>query len=118
MSFLPLADNTLNCRKINDNTYQGTTWQIKFKHDNVDQKGTYKLRVAVASATLAELQCLVFNSVSVRLVIRLQLVRLVFRFTSQSQALSSQQQVTNKQAFRSQNQRSAAVISGKTTLGA
>ncbi|KAL6978067.1 rhamnogalacturonan endolyase [Sarracenia purpurea var. burkii] len=43
-------------RKINDNTYQGTTWQIKFKLDNVDQKGNYKLRVAVASATLAELQ--------------------------------------------------------------
>ncbi|KAL6995214.1 rhamnogalacturonan endolyase [Sarracenia purpurea var. burkii] len=45
-----------NARKINDNTYQGTTWQIKFKLDNVDQKGNYKLRVAVASATLAELQ--------------------------------------------------------------
>lgn len=42
-------------RKKN-NAFQGTTWQIKFKLDNVDQKGTYKLRLAVASATLAELQ--------------------------------------------------------------
>ncbi|XP_057974844.1 uncharacterized protein LOC131162413 [Malania oleifera] len=39
-----------------DNTYQGTTWQIKFKLDTVDQDGTYKLRVALASAALAELQ--------------------------------------------------------------
>ncbi|GAB4839482.1 hypothetical protein Ancab_029006 [Ancistrocladus abbreviatus] len=39
-----------------DNKYQGTTWQIKFKLDNVAQNGTYKLRVALASATLAELQ--------------------------------------------------------------
>ncbi|KAK2991226.1 hypothetical protein RJ640_001454 [Escallonia rubra] len=43
-------------RKKEDNTYQGTTWQIKFKLDNVCQTGTYKLRVALASATLAELQ--------------------------------------------------------------
>ncbi|RVW65685.1 Rhamnogalacturonate lyase [Vitis vinifera] len=38
------------------NTYQGTTWQIKFTLDTVDQIGTYKLRVAIASATLSELQ--------------------------------------------------------------
>ncbi|GMP45675.1 hypothetical protein CsSME_00014123 [Camellia sinensis var. sinensis] len=43
-------------RRKSDNTYQGTTWQIKFNLDNVDQSGSYKLRVAVASATLAELQ--------------------------------------------------------------
>ncbi|XVE95154.1 hypothetical protein REPUB_Repub02eG0072000 [Reevesia pubescens] len=43
-------------RKIGDNAYQGTTWQIKFKLDNVNQSGIYKLRVALASATLAELQ--------------------------------------------------------------
>ncbi|PSS31544.1 Rhamnogalacturonate lyase [Actinidia chinensis var. chinensis] len=43
-------------RRKNDNSYQGTTWQIKFNLDSVDQTGTYKLRVAVASATLAELQ--------------------------------------------------------------
>ncbi|KAK3016083.1 hypothetical protein RJ639_005678, partial [Escallonia herrerae] len=42
--------------KKEDDTYQGTTWQIKFKLDNVSQTGTYKLRVALASATLAELQ--------------------------------------------------------------
>lgn len=43
-------------RKRDDNTYQGTTWQIKFALDTVNQSGTYKLRVAIASATLAELQ--------------------------------------------------------------
>ncbi|GMI82767.1 hypothetical protein like AT1G09910 [Hibiscus trionum] len=43
-------------RKIGDNAYQGTTWQIKFELNNVDRNGIYKLRVALASATLAELQ--------------------------------------------------------------
>ncbi|XAR48480.1 Rhamnogalacturonan endolyase, partial [Bertholletia excelsa] len=43
-------------RRKNDKTYQGTTWQIKFKLDDVEQKGSYKLRVAIASATVAELQ--------------------------------------------------------------
>ncbi|XP_068656080.1 uncharacterized protein [Aristolochia californica] len=38
-----------------DNTYVPTTWQIKFNLDTIKQ-GTYKLRVAIASATLAELQ--------------------------------------------------------------
>ncbi|KAL6184532.1 hypothetical protein ACLB2K_045933 [Fragaria x ananassa] len=48
-------------RKKGDNKYQGTTWQIKFKLDDVDQNGTYKLRVAIASATLSELQVRVNN---------------------------------------------------------
>ncbi|CAJ2643126.1 unnamed protein product [Trifolium pratense] len=43
-------------RKKDDNTYQGTTWQIKFKLDNVNKKSIYKLRVALASATYSELQ--------------------------------------------------------------
>ncbi|OAY23169.1 probable rhamnogalacturonate lyase B [Manihot esculenta] len=43
-------------RRKDDGTHVGTTWQIKFKLDNVDQRNTYKLRVALASATLAELQ--------------------------------------------------------------
>ncbi|XP_059634547.1 probable rhamnogalacturonate lyase B isoform X2 [Cornus florida] len=43
-------------RKKDDNSYVGTTWQIKFKLDNVTKDGTYNLRVAVASATLAEMQ--------------------------------------------------------------
>lgn len=43
-------------RRKEDNTYQGTTWQIKFKLDSVNQRGTYKLRVALAQAALAELQ--------------------------------------------------------------
>ncbi|KAL3830381.1 hypothetical protein ACJIZ3_019183 [Penstemon smallii] len=48
-------------RKKEDNTYQGTTWQIKFTLDNVNQGGIYKLRVALASASLAELQIRVNN---------------------------------------------------------
>ncbi|XP_012571471.1 uncharacterized protein [Cicer arietinum] len=43
-------------RKREDNTHQGTTWQIKFELSGVIQGTTYTLRVALASATLAELQ--------------------------------------------------------------
>lgn len=43
-------------RRKEDGTHQGTTWQIKFKLDSVNQKGIYKLRVALAAAALAELQ--------------------------------------------------------------
>ncbi|KAH9626558.1 hypothetical protein KSS87_005538 [Heliosperma pusillum] len=39
-----------------DNGYVGTTWQVKFKLDDVDQKGNYKFRLAIASASLAEVQ--------------------------------------------------------------
>ncbi|KAL5777443.1 hypothetical protein ACOSP7_010369 [Xanthoceras sorbifolium] len=39
-----------------DKAYQGTTWEIKFKLDSVDQSSSYKLRVAIASATFSELQ--------------------------------------------------------------
>lgn len=48
-------------RKKEDNTYQGTTWQIKFKLDDVNKGGIYKLRIALASATLAELQVRINN---------------------------------------------------------
>nr|XP_010907787.1 probable rhamnogalacturonate lyase B [Elaeis guineensis] len=43
-------------RKTKQNSYQPTTWQIKFHLDSVNQSGNYKLRVALASATLSELQ--------------------------------------------------------------
>ncbi|KAJ6412881.1 hypothetical protein OIU84_005852 [Salix udensis] len=43
-------------RRKDDGTHVGTTWQIKFKLDKVDRSCSYKLRVAIASATLAELQ--------------------------------------------------------------
>ncbi|XP_020530602.1 probable rhamnogalacturonate lyase B isoform X1 [Amborella trichopoda] len=43
-------------RKGENGTYQATTWQIKFDLDSVNQDGTYKLRVALASAAMAELQ--------------------------------------------------------------
>lgn len=61
----------LSCRKTDDkdNQYQPTTWQIKFQIDNIDQMGTYKLRVALASANFSELQVfyqlyLTFNLIS------------------------------------------------------
>ncbi|CAL9167744.1 unnamed protein product [Musa hybrid cultivar] len=43
-------------RKTGENSYQATTWQIKFQVDYVNQTGAYKLRVALASATISELQ--------------------------------------------------------------
>lgn len=43
-------------RKSDQNTYLPTTWQIKFQLDSVNQTGNYKLRVALASATLSDLQ--------------------------------------------------------------
>ncbi|KAL3733038.1 hypothetical protein ACJRO7_022545 [Eucalyptus globulus] len=48
-------------RKKDDKTYLGTTWQIKFALANVDKNGVYKLRIALASATLSELQVRVNN---------------------------------------------------------
>ncbi|KAG5047053.1 hypothetical protein JHK86_016459 [Glycine max] len=38
-----------------DNKYQGTTWQIKFKLDSMNKSNSYKLRVALALATSSEL---------------------------------------------------------------
>ncbi|XP_042451252.1 probable rhamnogalacturonate lyase B isoform X2 [Zingiber officinale] len=43
-------------RKAGDDSHQPTTWQIKFHLDTIDKTGMYKLRVALASATLSELQ--------------------------------------------------------------
>ncbi|KAL0812927.1 hypothetical protein Bca101_069370 [Brassica carinata] len=43
-------------RKKESKTYQGTTWQIKFELKNIDKDHIYTLRVAIASATFAELQ--------------------------------------------------------------
>lgn len=43
-------------RKMDEKTYQGTTWQIKFKLDNVNENEIYTLRLALASAAQAELQ--------------------------------------------------------------
>ncbi|KAK1276221.1 hypothetical protein QJS04_geneDACA005768 [Acorus gramineus] len=43
-------------RKKDDKIYKPTTWQIKFKLDTATQNATYKLRLALASATLSELQ--------------------------------------------------------------
>lgn len=46
----------MHCRKKDINTYEGTTWQIKFRLDNVVNNATYKLRLALATAQAAELQ--------------------------------------------------------------
>ncbi|KAK3124067.1 hypothetical protein QOZ80_8AG0639980 [Eleusine coracana subsp. coracana] len=43
-------------RRTDQNTYQPTTWQIKFNLDSVTPNSTYKFRVALASSALAELQ--------------------------------------------------------------
>ncbi|KAJ4962346.1 hypothetical protein NE237_022285 [Protea cynaroides] len=43
-------------RKKSNDTYQATTWQIIFKLDSVNQNSTYQLRLALASATVSELQ--------------------------------------------------------------
>lgn len=41
---------------VDENTYQAATWQIKFELNIVDQTGTYKLRLALATANVAEIQ--------------------------------------------------------------
>lgn len=38
------------------NTYEGTTWQIRFKLHNVNSNDIYKFRVSIAAAFYAELQ--------------------------------------------------------------
>ncbi|PWA36453.1 Carbohydrate-binding-like fold [Artemisia annua] len=43
-------------RKKEDKSYEGTTWQIKFKLENIQRSATYILRIALAGASLAELQ--------------------------------------------------------------
>ncbi|KAF3324877.1 Rhamnogalacturonate lyase [Carex littledalei] len=43
-------------RKSDDNSFKAATWQIKFQLETVRQNATYKLRVALASAALSELQ--------------------------------------------------------------
>ncbi|OMO57559.1 hypothetical protein COLO4_35291 [Corchorus olitorius] len=48
-------------RKKDDDKYEGTTWQIKFNLDNANPTGTYKLRIALATAYVAELQVRVNN---------------------------------------------------------
>lgn len=52
----------MNFRKKDDNTYQGTTWQIKFNLDTtINKEETYTLRLALASAAQAELQVKYIN---------------------------------------------------------
>ncbi|KAK3231102.1 hypothetical protein Dsin_002983 [Dipteronia sinensis] len=48
-------------RKKPDNTYQGTTWQVKFKLNKINKSGIYKLRLALATANVAQLQVRVNN---------------------------------------------------------
>ncbi|CAH8251745.1 unnamed protein product [Arabidopsis lyrata] len=52
-------------RKKGD-VHEGTTWQIRFNLENIDQKANYKLQVAIASATLAELQIRVNDAEAIR----------------------------------------------------
>ncbi|CAA3008583.1 probable rhamnogalacturonate lyase B isoform X1 [Olea europaea subsp. europaea] len=48
-------------RKVGENAYQGTTWQIKFELDSVDQSGKYTLRIALASANVSILEVRINN---------------------------------------------------------
>ncbi|MED6180614.1 hypothetical protein PIB30_011647 [Stylosanthes scabra] len=48
-------------RKKDDGSYHGTTWQIKFKLHNVQRNGTYKLRLALATANFSKSQVRVNN---------------------------------------------------------
>lgn len=43
-------------RRTDQNTYQPTTWQIRFNLDSVSPNSNYKFRVALASSANAELQ--------------------------------------------------------------
>ncbi|KAJ6730228.1 hypothetical protein OIU85_021061 [Salix viminalis] len=43
-------------RKKDNATYEGTTWQIKFLLDEVNELAEYKLRLALATANVAELE--------------------------------------------------------------
>ncbi|CAN8230684.1 unnamed protein product [Cochlearia groenlandica] len=43
-------------RKIGDDKYRKTTWKIKFKLEKVEINSKYKLRIALATASVAELQ--------------------------------------------------------------
>ncbi|XP_030542772.1 rhamnogalacturonate lyase-like [Rhodamnia argentea] len=43
-------------RETGNNTYNGTTWQIKFTIYSIDHTGTYKLQLALATAHISELQ--------------------------------------------------------------
>lgn len=48
---------------MDDKTYKGTTWQIRFNLDEVTYDETYTLRLALASAAQAELQvCFILRS--------------------------------------------------------
>ncbi|KAL5559926.1 hypothetical protein UlMin_036137 [Ulmus minor] len=49
-------------RKNDDGTYQGTTWQINFYLEEVSATGTYKLRIALATANVAVLEVRVNDS--------------------------------------------------------
>ncbi|PIA41212.1 hypothetical protein AQUCO_02300190v1 [Aquilegia coerulea] len=51
-------------RKTKQNFYEATTWQIKFNLSNVGQSTTYKLRLALAAASQAEL-LVRFNSLNI-----------------------------------------------------
>ncbi|GKF07093.1 probable rhamnogalacturonate lyase B, partial [Tanacetum coccineum] len=53
-------------RKKDDNTYEGTTWTIKFKLNDVKINGSYKLRLALASAQVSDLQVSAANGQCVR----------------------------------------------------
>ncbi|KAK3225569.1 hypothetical protein Dsin_005431, partial [Dipteronia sinensis] len=53
--------NVAYFRKKPDNTYQGTTWQVKFNLNKINNSGIYNLRLALATANVVQLQVRVNN---------------------------------------------------------
>lgn len=59
--FIKIIITCRSSRKGEGNAFLQTTWQIKFKLDEVNKNGIYKLRVAIAMSAVAELQVSDFN---------------------------------------------------------
>lgn len=61
---IPFSFLCLNLtRKVGDNAYKPTTWQIKFKLERIDQSGSYTLRIALSSATFSILE-VIYHEIS------------------------------------------------------
>lgn len=61
---IPFSFLCLNLtRKVGDNAYKPTTWQIKFKLERIDHSGSYTLRIALSSATFSILE-VIYHEIS------------------------------------------------------
>lgn len=54
VSFICILE--LHCRRVGrNNVYEATTWRILFSLNNVNQTGTYTLRIALAASSYADI---------------------------------------------------------------